>query len=164
MRRLLVASVMLVMAAAASAGCSPKNGVASWSSPKKSSGPDTSVGSTYQVCGSIRTAVSADMAPLGKAFGAIVGNATANDTSDLRQARSSAQAALTKLGADITAAAAGAKDAKVKTAAGTAGTNIAALAADPSYLSGIDSMGDITTATAKLTQATAAITTACQGT
>jgi hypothetical protein len=164
MRRLLAVSVMLV-AVVASAACSPKAGsvsAPSWSSPPKAAGPDTSAGSTYTVCGAVRTAVTTDMTPLGKALGAIVGNATAGDGSGRKAAETQAATALTKLGTDITAAAGSAKDAKVKNAASTVGTNLSALAADPSYLSGIGTMDDISTATTKLQQATAPITTACQ--
>jgi hypothetical protein len=161
MRRLLAVSVMLVAAAGSIAGCTAKSGTTTWSSPGakapvEAPAPDAA-------CGAIRTVVTADMAPLGKAFGSIVGRATASDKAGQTAAEAQAASALTKLGSDISTAGATAKDPAVRQAATTANKNITALSTDTTYLTSITTMDAITAATTKLQQATAPVATACDG-
>jgi hypothetical protein len=163
MRRLFAASVMVLAAAAMTAGCSSSGtpSAPSWkTSPTAvADGP----GSPTVVCGSIRSVVTADMTPLGTALGAMVGRATANDDADEAKASAQALAALQKLGTDISTAAAAATDAPLREAGKTADANIQALATDPSYLSGITSMDAVAAATTRLQQATDPVTIACAG-
>jgi hypothetical protein len=161
MRRLLVTSVVLLATVALSAGCASRGGPSAPSWTTKPAAADNGPGSAIVVCGSIRTAVTADMGPIGTAFGAMVGRATADDDDDVAKARAQAVTALKKLGADISAAAAAATDAPLRDAGKTAETNIQALAADSSFLSGITSMEALQDATAKLQQAIEPLTSAC---
>jgi hypothetical protein len=164
MRRLLAASVVLVVTAVASAGCTPKSGSAApaWHSPGAAQATtDTGPGSSTTVCGGIRAVVTADMGPLGTAFGTLVGAGTAGDSDDQEKLEDQAAAALRKLGTDISTATAAADDTTLRQAGKTADANIDALAADPSYLTGITSMDAITAATTKLQQATTPVVSAC---
>jgi hypothetical protein len=166
MRRLLATSVVLLAAVVASAGCSSTSGAnePAWHSPGSTqAAPDDGPGSATVVCGSIRTVVTSDMGPLGSAFGAMVGKATAKDDDDQEKAEDQAATALKKLGSDISAASAVATDTTLRAAGKTVEANIVALAADPSYLSGITTMDAIAAATTKLQQATGPVTAACAG-
>lgn len=163
MRRLFAASVIMLAAAAMTAGCTSSSGPSAPSWKKSPTAAADGPGSPTVVCGSIRTAVTADMGPLGTAFGAMVGRATANDDADEAKAKAKALTALQKLGTDISTATATATDAPLRDAGKAADTNIQALAADPSYLSGITTMAAIADATTRLQQATGPVTTACAG-
>ncbi|HEY2791995.1 MAG TPA: hypothetical protein VGJ28_06565 [Micromonosporaceae bacterium] len=155
MRRLIAVSV-LVATASMAAACTPSHS----SSPN--GGKAAPVSSTA-ICTKLRAVVTDDIGPIGTALGTIVGDATAKNAKGLSTAQDDAKTAITKLGTDLKTTADTGDVPTVKTAAASAETNITTLMGDPSFLSDINSMDDVATATAKLQGATAPITVACQG-
>jgi hypothetical protein len=113
-------------------------------------------------CTTIQAAITADLAPIGVALGSAVGAGTAGQASARRTALTAAGTAITKLGADLRAAGAGARSTAVRSAVTDASDRLDALVADPAFLSGITGMGAITIATGQLVQATTALTRACR--
>jgi hypothetical protein len=113
-------------------------------------------------CAAIQQAITADLAPFGSALGSAVGDDVARDAADRDAALVRAATSLKKLAADLTAMAAQARTASLRTAAVSVGSQINGLAASPTYLSGITSMADISDATAQLVHATAPVAAKCQ--
>jgi hypothetical protein len=113
-------------------------------------------------CAEIQQAITADLAPLGTALGAAVGSDVGRDASARDAALERAATSLKKLAADLTTVASKARSASLRTAAASAGHQIDGLAASPTYLPGIATMDDISSATAQLAQATAPVTSECQ--
>lgn len=160
MRRAFAAGALLAIVMVAG-GCSSDDSGSppAWSTPGGGRGGLSA--STPDVCARIRTAIAADMTPLGKALGAMVGYGIAN-ADDLRaSARDDVVTRLTAIGTDITDAASTAADPALRTAAGSAAKNIDDLTADPVFLTGITSLADVTTVTDRLTAATRPIVAAC---
>jgi hypothetical protein len=160
MRRLIAIS-LLMFAVSAAAGCTSTS-----KSPapvsKSDAGGSTAVSSTA-TCTKLRSVVADDIGPIGTAFGTIVGDATAKNTAGVQSAEADATTALNKLGTDLKAAADAGDSPTVKAAVTTSLNKLATLTSDPSFLSDISSMDDLAAATSKLQDATAPITTACQG-
>lgn len=163
MRRLFAASVVLLATVVASAGCTAKSGAnePAWQSAGAPQTADAGPGSTIAICSSLRGVVTTDMAPLGTALGAMVGRSTAGDDDDKDKAEDQAEAALKKLGTDISTGSATADDATLRQAGKTVEANFTALAADSSFLSGITTMDTMAAAITRLQQATSPVTTAC---
>ena len=169
MRRMLTAVGLITVTLAFGAACTSSATPATSDQEAGHAGGGRGVaavpaaGSVGEVCDAIRTAITADMTPLGTALGQVVGAAVGNDAKRRLTAAQAANTALRKIGADITSAGAPATDAKVRSAASTAAQQVNALAMDPTVLTGLDSMTDVPAVTARLTQATASIASACQG-
>ena len=158
MRRLPVALALAMVVAAALAGCTDHSKPAPWDSPNAAMATGAS---TPDVCGRIRTAITNDMKPIGTAIGTMVGYAVAKDGDDRDKAASQVSEAVKAMGADISSVAKDAADQKLKSAVATAVTNINTLADDPTFVSGIASLDDISAVTVRLRDATQPITTAC---
>lgn len=162
MRRVFAAGVLMAIALV-TGGCSVAGTSAppAWESP----GVDTSTGvaaSTPDVCARIRGVISADMTPLGKSLGTLLGYAIAKDTDDQQSAQADATAQVKAIGADIAKAASSAADPALRIAVASARKSIDDLADDPTFLSDVTSISDITEATGKLTTATQPVVAACQ--
>lgn len=169
-RAILAAIGLLVATASVSAACS-----AGTRDSRTASTPDRAVragaaaapiagaGSAVTVCAALRTAIAADMTPLGSALGSVIGDAVGSNSEGREEAVENVNAALRKIGTDIAAASAPATDATLRTAVVQAVGRVNALAADPTYMAGVDSMDDIPAVTAKLGVATSPIVLACQG-
>jgi hypothetical protein len=157
MRRLPIACAFAMLVAAL-AGCTSHGKPARWDTPNTAAATGAS---TPDVCGRIRTAITTDMKPIGAAMGTMVGYSVANDGSNQTKSAGQVADAVKALGADITAAAMDAADAKLKAAVATTVTNINALADDPTFVSAIATLDDIPAASQRLTEATNPIATAC---
>jgi hypothetical protein len=159
MRRLIAISMLLV-GASVTAACTSTAATPTTPTPtsNQAAGP-----SNAAVCAQLRTVVTADLGPVGTAFGTIVGDATAKDSDGRQRAEAAAATALQKLGSDLESAAVAGDDPAVRTAVSTSRQNLTALVGDQSFLSGITTMNGIADATTKLQTATAPITTACGG-
>ena len=170
MRRMLTAVGLITVTLAFGAACTSGAGsTTSGRAPAHQGGgrgaaavPAAGAGSARAVCAAIRSAITADMTPLGAALGSVVGSATGKDTKRRQAAAQGVNAALLKIGTDIAAASAPATDAPVRSAAAQAVQRVNALAADPSVVAGVDSMADVPAVTARLAQATSEIASACQ--
>jgi hypothetical protein len=173
MRRMLAAVGLIIVTVAFGAACT--SGSAGTDADGTTTGeraggnrgaaavPAAGPGSGRSVCSAIRTAITADMAPFGTALGSVVGSIVGKDTKRHAQAVRAVDVALRKIGTDIATASAPAVDAPIRLAAEQAVAQVNVLAADPTYLMGVDSMSDIPALTARLTDATASIASACQG-
>ena len=117
-RAILAAIGLLVATASVSAACS-----AGTRDSRTASTPDRAVragaaaapiagaGSAVTVCAALRTAIAADMTPLGSALGSVVGDAVGSNSEGREEAVENVNAALRKIGTDIAAASAPATDA-----------------------------------------------------
>ncbi len=169
MRRMVTAVGLITVTLAFGAACTSSTGPAVSDQEAGHAGGGRGVaavpaaGSVSEVCGTIRSAITADLTSLGTALGQVVGAATGNDAKRRLSAAQAANTALRKIGADITAGGTRATDATVRSAASTAAQQVNALAMDPTVLTGLDSMADVPAVTTRLTQATASIASVCQG-
>ena len=165
MRRLLAVAVLGGLALAG-AGCGSKPVPPAAAAPTRSSaspsrGADPYAANTHEVCTAVNGAVRDGVARFATDLGAMVGHLAGGNQPEADKSRKSAQGRLTELAGNVRGAGAPAADPVLVTAVGNVATRFEVLAADPAFLAGVKTVGDVPAANQRVTAATDPLTGVC---
>ncbi len=158
MRRLLAVAVLGGLALAG-AGCGskpvpPAAAAPSTPSPAASSGgTDPYAVNTHEVCSAVNGAVRDGAARFATDLGAMVGHLAGSNQPEADKSRKAAQGRLTELAGNVRGAGQPAADPVLVTAVGSVAAGLDALAADPAFLTGVKTVGDIPAANRRVAAA-----------
>ena len=155
MRRLLAVAALGALAGCGSKPAPPAAGPPTPTPAARSSATaDPFAANTQVVCSSINGVVKEGTARFATDLGAMVGHLAGGNQPEADKSRKSAQGHLTELGAKVRSAGASAANPVLVTAVGSVASRYDALAADPAFLAGVRTAGDVPAANQRVAAAT----------
>jgi hypothetical protein len=159
MRRLLAVAALCALA-----GCSrpaPPIAAGPPTPTPRSAVPDQFAANTQEVCASVNGAVKEGTARFAGDLGAMVGHLAGGNQPEADKSRRSARDRLTELGTKVRSAGAPAANPVLVSAVGSVAARYDALAADPAFLAGVKTVGDLPAANQRVAAATDALGGVC---